>query len=109
MTKGFQSVGLIWWMTVPFAIIFLFFLSHAPQILPLTYFGVFGGFFYHLVTYYRLLLVIAFWATIVAHVYEAVLARHICQQLRLTQTATQRWMLQTFIIGDYKYALNMTH
>jgi hypothetical protein len=36
---------------------------------------------------------------IVAHVYEAILARRICQTLNIDQGSTLLWTIQTFILG----------
>lgn len=99
MGKVFQSPHVLYWLTFPTAIIFAFFLAHYPHVLPLNYLGVLGSFLSGLVDNYRVLLILAFWATIIAHAYEAFVARRICRKLRLDQQSTAFWMIQTFILG----------
>ena len=99
MAKGFRSAGLVWWLTIPTAIAFSFLLAHQSQLVPFQHFGVVGAFFQYLVNHFAVLLILAFWATVAAHIYEAILARGICQKLRMSSTSTLGWMLQTFILG----------
>ena len=86
-------------MTIPAAIAFAYLLAHQPQLIPFERLGVIGGFFQYLVNHYALLPIIAFWATVVAHIYEAILARGMCQKLKMSSTSTLGWMIQTFILG----------
>lgn len=99
MGKVFQSPHIFYWITFPTTIIFVFLLAHYPHILPLNYLGPFGSFLSDLVANYQVLLIVVIWATIIAHVYEAFIARRICRKLRLDQQSTALWMIQTFLIG----------
>lgn len=99
MAKGFQSAGLLWWVTIPAAIAFAYLLAHQPQLVPFERLGVIGGFFQYLVNHFAVLLIIVFWATVVAHIYEAILARGMCQKLKMGSTSTLGWTIQTFILG----------
>ena len=94
MNKGFQSPNLFWWITIPPTFFIAFLLAHYPHVIPFNNLGIIG----YLLNY-RLLLIIGFWAGIIAHVYEAILARRICQKLNIDQVSTFLWTIQTFIIG----------
>ena len=99
MSKKFQSANLIWWTIIPGSIILLFLLSYTPNIVPYRSLGVFGSILSYLTLNYRIFLMIVLWSTIIAHGYEAILARRICQQLNIDQQSTFYWIIQTFIIG----------
>ena len=99
MRKGFQSVGAIWWLTIPTAIVFSALLAHYSSIIPFEQLRFVGSVMQYFNNHYHPLVVIAFWATIIAHIYEASLARRMCQKLRMDSTTTSLWMIQTFIIG----------
>jgi len=101
MSKRFQSPNLFWLITIPGAIITLFLLSYYPNVIPFDYLGLLGNFLSYLVSNYRMGLVIVFWAIIIAHVYEAIVARRICQKLKIDQQSTFLWTIQTFILGFY--------
>ncbi|CAF2144529.1 unnamed protein product [Rotaria magnacalcarata] len=81
MSKVFESPILIWWIIIP------------------TYLGLFGDFCYYLISNYRILLCLILWATVTAHLFEAIAARQICLQLNIDQDSTYLWMIQTFILG----------
>ncbi|UJR32348.1 hypothetical protein I4U23_019811 [Adineta vaga] len=99
MTNRFQSPHLFWWIIICGGISITFLLAHYPHVIPMNSLGVLGSFLSSLVVNYRLLLILTFWATVIAHAYEALLARHICQQLHIDQISTCLWMIQTFILG----------
>ena len=99
MSQGFQSSALVWWLTIPAAIVFSCLMAHFPSVIPFGSLGIVGSFLLHLVTHYRPLVIVAFWATIVAHIYEARIAHRICRDLRMAQGSTLMWMTQTFILG----------
>lgn len=99
MSHGFQASALVWWLTIPAAIAFSCLMAHFPSVIPFGSLSIVGSFLFHLVTYYRPLVIVAFWATIVAHVYEASIAHRICRDLRMAQVSTYLWMTQTFILG----------
>jgi hypothetical protein len=99
MSKGFQSPKLFWWITILPAFIIAFLLAHYPNVIPFNSLSVIGNLLSYLVLNYRLYLIIGVWATIIAHAYEAILARRICQKLNIGQFSTFLWTIQTFIIG----------
>ncbi len=103
MSKRFQSPNLFWWIFLPGAFIILFLLAHYPDVIPFNYLGLFGIFLSYLASNYRMALVIVFWGTIIAHIYEAILARRICQKLKIDQQSTRLWTIQTFILGFYSF------
>jgi len=99
MSKRFQSANILWWIIIPGTIITLFLLSYYPHVIPFSYLSLFGDFLSYLKSNYRTVLVIVFWAMIIAHVYEAILARRICRKLKIDQQSTVLWTIQTFILG----------
>jgi hypothetical protein len=99
MSKRFQSPKFIWWIVIPLCIIYLFLMVHWPYAIPFKYLGSFGELTYHLISNYRFLLLIILWSTLIAHIYEALVARQICQQLNIDQQSTYLWIIQTFILG----------
>ena len=99
MSRRFQSPKFIWWIIIPLCIIYLFLMVHWPYAIPFNYLGSFGDLTYYLISNYRFLLLIIFWSTLIAHIYEAFVARRICQQLNIDQESTYLWIIQTFILG----------
>ena len=99
MANRFQSPHLLWWIIIGSGITIVFLLAYLPSLLPLQSLGGLGSSLSSLVVTYRALFVVVFWSTVIAHIYEAVVARRICQQLRLDQQSTFLWMIQTFILG----------
>lgn len=99
MDRRFQSPRLFWWIVIPACIIYLFLMVHWPYAIPFHYLGPLGELTYYWISNYRLLLFIVLWSTFLAHVYEAFVARRICQQLNIDQQSTYLWMIQTFILG----------
>ncbi len=74
---------------------------HWPYAIPFDYLGSFGEYTYYVISNYRLLLFLILWSTFLAHIYEAFVARRICQQLNIDQESTYLWMIQTFILGMF--------
>jgi len=101
MSKYFQSPKLIWWIIIPICIIYLFLMVHWPYAIPFNYLGFFGELSHYFISNYRLLLFIILWSVFLAHFYEALVARRICQQLNIDQKSTYLWMIQTFILGFF--------
>jgi hypothetical protein len=101
MTKGFQLVNLFWWIIIPGTIIISFLLAHYPNVIPYSQLGGLGVLLFSVVSNYHTLLVVGFWALVIAHGYEAVVARRICDELKIDQQSTLLWTIQTFIIGFY--------
>ncbi|CAM2703718.1 unnamed protein product [Rotaria socialis] len=99
MSKVFESPKLIWWIIIPTCIVYLFLMAHWPYPIPFRYLGPFGDFCYYLISNYRILLCLILWATVIAHLFEAIAARQICLQLNIDQDSTYLWMIQTFILG----------
>jgi len=89
----------LWWIIIPPAFLYLILLTYWPYIIPFSYLGPFGEFTHYLVSNYRLLLVIIVWSALIAHVYEAYIARRICQRLNIDQISTRLWIIQTVILG----------
>jgi hypothetical protein len=106
MVKRFESPNILSWIIGPGIFIFLFLLGHYPNVIPFSYLGVLGGYLNHLAVHYHLVLVIVFWALILAHGYEAIVARRICHQLKLDGQSTVLWMVQTFILGSYSFVFD---
>jgi hypothetical protein len=103
MTKGFQSVNLFWWVIIPGAIIISFLLAHYHNVIPFRELGGLGVLLSSVVSNYHTLLIVGFWALVIAHGYEAVVARRICYKLKIDQQSTLLWTIQTFIIGFYPF------
>jgi type IV secretory pathway TrbL component len=103
MSNRFQSANLFWWIIIPGAFIIWFLLSYYPHVIPLSYLGVLGNFLSYLVSNHCRVLIIGFWVTILAHVYEAIVAYRICQKLKIDQQSTFLWTIQTFILGFYSF------
>jgi len=101
MTKGFQLVNLFWWIIIPGTIIISFLLAHYPNVIPFSQLGGLGVLLSSVVSNYHTLLVVGFWALVIAHGYEAVVARRICHKLKIDEQSTVLWTIQTFIIGFY--------
>lgn len=101
MSKGFQSAGLVPWIIGPVVVITLFLLGHYPNVIPYGNLSVVGDLLLYLVSNYRTPLIVVFWAIVVAHAYEAILARRICSKLKIDQQSTLLWTIQTFILGRY--------
>jgi hypothetical protein len=99
MVKNFESPKLIWWIIIPPCIIYLFLMVHWPYAIPFRSLGSFGDLSYYIISNHRLLLLVILWSTFLAHVYEAFVARRICQQLNINQETTYLWIIQTFILG----------
>jgi len=99
MGRVFRSTNIFYWLTFPTTLIFIFFLAHFPHVLPLNQLGSFGSYLSNLAANYQIFLIVGIWATIIAHVYEAFIARRICRKLRLDQQSTVLWMIQTFLVG----------
>ena len=99
MGKRFQSVNLFWWVIIPGIFICSFVLGHYPNVIPFSYLGALGDLLSYLVSNYRMLIVVSFWAGIIVHVYEAIVARRICKKLKIDQTSTLLWTIQTFVLG----------
>jgi hypothetical protein len=99
MSKNFQSPSLFWWILIPGAFFIGLLFAHYPNVIPFQDLGDLGVFLSYLVTNYRMFFIIGIWALIVAHVYEAILARRICQTLNIDQGSTLLWTIQTFILG----------
>ena len=99
MSKRFQSTSWILWIILPTIIIYWFLMVHWPYAIPFRYLGPLGRLTYYLISNYRFLLFIAFWSMILAHLYEAFVARRICQQLNIDSQSTKLWIIQTFVIG----------
>lgn len=107
MGKTFQSAGLLWWLIIPVAIVFSGCFAHYPSILPFERLGAIGAALQQFNRHFHPLIVIAFWATIVAHLYEASLAKKICQKLRMDSFSSNLWMIQTFILGQIWNSLSI--
>ena len=100
MGKGFQPAALVWWLIIPPAIFVSALMAHYPSVIPFESLGPVGRLMQYFHQNLHALVVIAFWATIVAHLYEASLARKICRKLRIDAGATNLWTIQTFILGE---------
>lgn len=105
MGKLFESPKLIWWIVIPTAIINLFLMVHWPYAIPFRHLGLFGDLYYYIISNYRFLLFIILWATLIAHLFEAIAARTICRQLNIDQESTYLWIIQTFILGIKSFVL----
>jgi uncharacterized membrane protein YjjB (DUF3815 family) len=103
MSHRFESPALLWWILIPTAILYLILLAHWPSVLPFAYLGTLGELSQYLVSNYRILLVTVVWATIIAHVYEAFVARGICRKLNIDRMSTLLWVVQTFILGLFSF------
>jgi hypothetical protein len=101
MSRNFESPRFFWWIIIPLSIIYLFLMVHWPYAIPFDYLGSFGEYTYYVISNYRLLLFLILWSTFLAHIYEAFVARRICQQLNIDQESTYLWMIQTFILGMF--------
>lgn len=99
MSKRFQTPNIFWWLSIVGAIFLIFLLAHYPNVIPYSNLSIVGDYLLNLVTNYRTLLIIVFWSTVIAHAYEAILARRICQELKIDQQSTLLWTIQTFILG----------
>lgn len=99
MGKQFQLVNILWWILIPGAFTVIFLLAYYPSIIHL----VGSGDAVSLVSRYRMLLVVVFWSTVVAHAYETILAWRVCQKFKIDQGSTVLWILQTFILGFFSF------
>ncbi len=99
MSKRFQLANPFWWTIVPGGFLIVFLLSYYPNILPLNKLGAIGNVLSNLAKNYRKGLTIGFWITVLIHVFEALIARRICQKAKIDQQSTLFWIIQTFIIG----------
>ena len=72
---------------------------HWPYAIPFKSFGPIGRLTYYLISNYRFLFLLILWSTVLAHVYEAFVARRICRQLNIDQQSTHLWTIQTLILG----------
>jgi hypothetical protein len=91
MSKRFQLANPLWWAIIPGAFLVIFLIVYYPNVIPLS----------HLLSSYRTILIIALWATVIAHVFEALVARRMCQKLKIDSQSTLLWTIQTFILGLY--------
>ncbi|CAF1400435.1 unnamed protein product [Adineta steineri] len=99
MKNNFRSPHLFWWIIIPGGVGLIFLLGHYPNVIPFQYLGGFGASSSSFALKNHILLLVVFWSTVIAHGYEAIVARRICQKLNLDQKSTLLWMIQTFILG----------
>ena len=99
MTKQFQSASLLSWIVIPLVLMYLFLLTHWPYAIPFHSLSFFGQWSFHLVSNYRLLLLLLFWSIILLHLYQASLAAKLCQQFNFDQESRRLWMIQTICLG----------
>lgn len=99
MRSYFKTPNIFWWILIPGVFTILLLALYYPHIVPLTYFGAPGRLLSNIVSRYPTALLIGLWATVIAHGFEAMIARSICRMLNLDNTATLLWIIQTFILG----------
>ncbi len=89
MSKQFQLANPLWWVIIPGGFVIIFLLAFYPDVIP----------FSHFVSNYRTLLIIVLWSIVIAHLFEALIARRICQRLTIDSQSTLLWVIQTFVLG----------
>ncbi|KAK3094334.1 hypothetical protein FSP39_000407 [Pinctada imbricata] len=87
-----------WMLTIGFGLYVLTLSTFTPQDIP-VYFGPIGSLGKYLGTNYPQGIRLLFWATVAAHVGEALYSLKLCRDRNLSGTATFKWVFQTFLFG----------
>lgn len=95
----FQAVHPIWYPLCDGGLLQLGILTFCPKIMPYESLGFYGIFTRYLAENYHTLLLIVFWISMFLHVFEAWIARGICRRLKMDAQTSQKWIVQTLLVG----------
>jgi hypothetical protein len=95
----FQSVNPLWYIACDGGLLQLGILTFWPNLTPYEYLGLFGQFNKYLAYNHHSLLLIIFWIAIFLHIFEAILARQLCQRLNIDSKNSRKWFIQTLLLG----------
>jgi hypothetical protein len=95
----FQAVNPLWYIACDGGLLQLSILAFFRNIMPYEYLGFFGRFMKYLAFNHHYLLVIIFCISIFLHIFEAILARRLCKKLNLDSKDSQKWFIQTLLLG----------
>jgi hypothetical protein len=95
----FQAVNPLWYLACDGGLLQLAILTFWKDTTPYEYLGFFGRFMKYLAFNQHPLLVTVFWISIFLHVFEAILARRLCQKLKIDPKNSQKWFIQTLLLG----------
>ena len=95
----FQAANPLWYIACDGGLLQLAILTYWRNIMPYEYLGVFGQFTKYLAYNHHSLLVTIFWISMFLHVFEAILARRLCKKLNIDSKNSQKWFIQTLLLG----------
>jgi hypothetical protein len=95
----FQAVNPLWYLACDGGLLQLAILTFWKNIMPYDYLGFFGRFTKYLAFNYHSLLLTIFWIAIFLHVFEALIARRLCQKLKIDSQNSRKWFIQTLLLG----------
>lgn len=97
--RFFQAVHPLWYPACDGGLLQLAILAFWRSIMPYDSLGFYGRFTKSLSYNHHTLLVVVFSVAIFLHVFEAWLARRLCQKLKMDPSTSRKWFVQTLLIG----------
>lgn len=95
----FQRANPLWYIPIIGGLANFAIVTFWPSIMPFDSLGSYGQFTKYLAYNHHFSLVCGFWIAIFLHFLEAMIARRICQRLKIDAENSSRWFVQTLFLG----------